>query len=169
MIKLTRWATALLAVIVLAPNALPSKAFAEDQDVIDYRQHIMKALDAQTAAVGQILSFSIPEDQLPSHLETIAITAKTALKSFEQNVPGGEALPAVWENWGDFTARMNDFVDRMEKAAEHAKTGGREAIMGEIVLALSCKSCHDIYREKNSKQFSCAGLSPKGHGLSPLE
>lgn len=148
MTKCTRSATVLVAVVSIMILTLPATSRAEDQDVIEYRQHIMKAMDAQTAAVGKILSFAIPEDQLPSHLETIAIMASTALKGYEEKVVGGESLPAVWDDWEDFSARMNDFATKMAVAAEHAKEGGREAIMGEIVLALSCKSCHDLYREK---------------------
>ena len=108
----------------------------------------MNSMDAQTAALGQILSYAAPEDQLASHLKTIAVIAKTVLSSFEAEVHGGEFLPAVWENWDNFAARMNDFAEKSAAVVQHAKEGGREAIMGEIVAALSCKSCHDVYREK---------------------
>jgi cytochrome c556 len=148
MMKFTRLAATLIAAVSVTTLALPAAAQQTDEDVIEYRQHIMKAMDAQTAAVGKILSFAIPEDQLPSHLETIAIMASTALDGYEKRVLGGESLPAIWDNWDDFSARMNDFATKIAATAEHAKEGGREAIMGEIVLALSCKSCHDLYREK---------------------
>jgi cytochrome c556 len=105
-------------------------------------------MDAQTAAVGEILSFAIPEDKLPSHLETIAVMAESTLKSYEEKVHGGESPPAIWGNWDDFSARMNNFATKIEIVAKHAKKGGCEAIMDKIVLALSCKSCHDIYREQ---------------------
>lgn len=141
-------AATFIAAVFMMITALPATSHAEDQDVIDYRQHIMKAMDAQTAAVGKILSFAIPEDQLPSHLETIAVMAGSALKSYEEEVHGGESLPAIWENWDDFSTKMKDFETKMIAVAEKAREGGREAIMGDIVLALSCKSCHDLYREK---------------------
>ncbi len=34
---------------------------ADDKDVVDYRQHIMKSLEQQTAALGQILSGAGPD------------------------------------------------------------------------------------------------------------
>lgn len=44
---------ALLALVAF----LPFQAGAyDDKDVIDYRQHIMKSLDEQVAAVGMIVS-----------------------------------------------------------------------------------------------------------------
>lgn len=38
----------------------------------------------------------------------------------------------------------------MAALAQHAHEGGREAIMGEVVAALSksCRGYHDTYREK---------------------
>lgn len=120
----------------------------DDKDVIDYRQHIMVSLDEQTAAFGMIVSTQITNDNLVSHLETIALEAKTALKSFEAKVPGGEAKPLVWEQWKDFSERMNAFAAATEKLAETARTKGQEAVMADMVTALSCKGCHDIYRNK---------------------
>src|SRR5689334_16680913 len=92
--------TKFLASIALAAVSVGIAApvfAAENQDVIDYRQRVMRTLDKQVAALGQILSGATPDDQVVSHLELIAIAASQAPKSFEPNVPGGESLPAVWE------------------------------------------------------------------------
>jgi len=137
-------AAALLVVLATASSA---QAY-DDKDVIDYRQLIMKALDSQTAAFGMIVSTQIPHDHMIAHLENIAVTAKTSLKSFEPKVLGGESKPLVWEQWKDFSERMNTFVAATEKLVETARVNGPEAVMSEMVTALSCKGCHDIYREK---------------------
>lgn len=136
------------AVAVAMVMALPMAARADDKDVVDYREHIMKTLDAQTAAIGMIVSTQIGEDNLVAHAEAIALTAKQALKSFEAKVPGGESKPEVWSNWPDFEKRMNDFVEKTAKLAASAKTGGVPVVMEEMVDALSCKGCHDVYRNK---------------------
>ena len=145
LIKLTGGAAAVAMSMALV---LPTAAQADDQDVIDYRQHIMNTMDAQTAALGQILSLAIPDDNVVSHLEVIALAAQTSLSSFEQRVEGGESLPAVWDNWEDFSAKMNDFADKITLAAETAKAQGKDAAMGSILNALTCKQCHDDYRKK---------------------
>ncbi len=137
-----------VAGVALVVTAFALPALADDKDVIDYRQDVMKALDGQTAALGMIVSTQVPDDNLLQHAEAIALIAKTALKSFEAKVPGGEAKPEVWANWADFEKRMKDFVARTDKMAKDAKTGGVNVVMEQMVDALSCKGCHDVYRLK---------------------
>jgi cytochrome c556 len=147
-----RSSSELRCVAALALLALLPAAYADDKDVIDYRQHIMNTLNEQAAALGQILSASVPDDNVIAHLDAIALTASTALKAFMSKVPGGEAKPEVWANWADFSKRMNDFA-RM--TSEMAKTGheqGKDAGLANVVDALSCKSCHDTYRREKPKQ-----------------
>lgn len=136
------------ACLALCGMGLPLSASADDKDVIAYRQHIMRALDAQTAALGMVLSGAVPEDNLVSHLETIAVSAQAGLASFEAKIAGGESSPDVWAKWPDFSTRMNAFAANTAKVAKMAREQGKDAIMGEIATALSCKSCHDAYRVK---------------------
>ena len=136
----------LLVSLALAPTFTP--AFADDQDVIDYRKHIMQTLDAQSAALGQILSYAAPDDNVVAHLDAIALTASTALKAFEPKVPGGDAKPEVWSDWADFSKRMNEFAQMTEAMARTAHEQGQEAALEQVIDALSCKSCHDIYQNE---------------------
>ncbi len=136
------------AMAMVAAFVLPTAAQADDQDVIDYRQHIMKTMDEQTAAVGKIMSYAIPDDNFASHLEAIALAAQTSLSSFKEEVQGGESLPAVWENWADFEERMNKFSDGITAAAKLAREEGKDAALNAAFAALSCKQCHDDYRKK---------------------
>jgi cytochrome c556 len=132
-------------VVMLCAN---TAAHADDKDVIEYRQHIMKSLNEQSAALGQILSGVVPDDNAVAHLNAIALAASTALKSFEAKVPGGESKPQVWANWPDFSKRMNEFAQLTAEAAKTANEQGKDAAMTGIVDALTCKSCHDVYREQ---------------------
>ena len=136
-------------VAMAAMLALPAGAHCDDQDTVDYRQHIMRAMDAQTAALGQILAEMVTDDNFVSHLDVIAINAQMALSSFEKPVEGGEALPKVWEDWDDFAAKMNAFSDEIIIAAQIVRDKGRAAAMGNVMDALSCKECHDVYRKKD--------------------
>lgn len=134
--------------VVIALSGISAASAAEDKDTIEYRQHIMKSLDAQVAILGMILSGAAPEDNLVSHLDTIAMIAQGALQSFEAKVPGGESSPEVWAKWADYSQRMNSFAAATAKVAKIAREQGKDAIMGEVAGALSCKSCHDVYRKK---------------------
>ena len=133
---------------VVAALALPLSAQADDKDAIDYRQSVMKILDAQTASLGMIVSTQIPPDNLIQHTEAIARMAKAAKKSFEAKVAGGESKPEIWANSADFNAKMDDFVVKTELLAKSAKDGGIPVVMDMMVDALTCKGCHDTYRNK---------------------
>jgi cytochrome c556 len=127
---------------------LPMVGHTDDKDVVDYRQHIMKSLEHQTAVLGQILSGAGPTENTLAHMETLALTASIAQKSFEAKVPGGAAKPEVWKNWADFSKRMKEFA---EKSAEMAKVGREQGVDQAAMLvieALPCKSCHDDYRDE---------------------
>lgn len=139
---------AVLGLCILMGSTAPAAIAADEPDAIKYRQHVMKALDAQTAALGMILSGAIPEDNLLSHLDAIAEMAGASLATFEAKVQGGESDPKVWESWADFSARMNAFAANTAKVAKLAKDQGKDAIMSELAGALSCKGCHDVYRKK---------------------
>jgi cytochrome c556 len=136
------------AVAVHVILMLPIVGHADDKDVVEYRQHIMKSLEAQTAGFGQILSGAGPTENTLAHMETLALSASLALKSFEAKVPGGAAKEQVWKDWPDFSKRMKEFAD---KAAEMAKVGREQGVDQASMLvieALPCKGCHDVYRDE---------------------
>jgi cytochrome c556 len=129
------------------PLALQN-AKADPANAIRYRQHMMNSIDAQSAALGQILAGEIADDNLSSHLEVLALTATSSLEAFEPRVPGGEARDAIWRNWPDFAERMKTFAQKTTQAARIARESGHDAALPVIVDALNCKGCHDTYREK---------------------
>ncbi len=156
LVKTFNGLAAVAAVIALQTAVLPPAAYADDKDVIDYRQHIMKSMDADTAAVGQIVSGVSPVKHLAGHLESIALAASISLKSFEANVPGGKSKPEVWTKWADFSKRMKEFADNTAKLAKIATAHSKEEavngeVMTELTQALSCKQCHDAYRDETKK------------------
>lgn len=143
-----RRSTGFLTVTLLATVCTTQ---AEDQDVIEYRQHVMTALNEQASIIGLMVSTGIPDDNAPAHLDALALIASTALKSFEPKVPGGGAKPEVWADWPDFAKRMNEFAEKTSQAAKIAKERGKEEALGSILNVLTCKSCHDVYRKEEKK------------------
>jgi len=131
-----------VAILALLPAALPGRA--DDQDVIDYRTHVMKTLGEQMGAIGMILENKAPADNLALHLKTLAVTATQVKKAFEPKVPGGNAKPEVWSNWPDFSKRVDEFV----AATAELSAGGAQgpAAVGAKLKAVKCKSCHETYR-----------------------
>jgi cytochrome c556 len=142
------WRTTMLlagSLIVLAPVAL-----ADDDDAITYRQLIMKELDAESAALGMMVSGQIPPDALGTQSRALAFSAKAALKAFEPKVPGGEAKPDVWAKWDDFSKRMQTFVQKSDEMAKVAEGGNLSLFAEKMTDALTCKQCHDNYRNKKN-------------------
>jgi cytochrome c556 len=126
----------------------PGAVRADDEDVITYRQLIMKQLDAEAAALGMMISGQIPPDSLALEAKSLANAAKAARKAFEPNVPGGEAKPEVWSKWDDFAKRMDTFAQKSQEMATAAETGNVTAVTELMIPATPCKSCHESYRNK---------------------
>jgi cytochrome c556 len=135
----------LCALGVLVCAALPTRA--DDQDVIDYRTHVMKTLGEQTDAIGMILENKAPPDNFATHLKVLAVTATQAKKAFEPKVPGGNAKPEVWANWADFSKRLDELVATTAELATAAQHESVAAVAAKIKSTLKCKGCHDNYRK----------------------
>jgi cytochrome c556 len=144
-------AAATVAASCLAAPASASSVNATDESTIDYRKNIMKTKGDQAAAIGQVLALMVPADNLISHFETLLHATRQSKVAFAPKVPGGDALPAVWENWADFSARLDKTEANLVKAIESARrTGAGPGGLGEDAIEAmnSCKECHDIYRAK---------------------
>jgi len=138
--------------VALLFAALPALVLASDQasrqDVIKYREAIMKTMNQQAAALGQIASTVIPQTNLTAHFEIIALTASAALQAFKPDVPGGKAKPEIWSNWPDFSKRMAQFVQDANGSVKIAEAQGMDGALTQMVaLANDCKACHDKYRQ----------------------
>jgi cytochrome c556 len=139
-----RQAIAPFAFLVLSLAALPGRA--DDQDVIDYRQHIMKTMGEQMGAISMILQNKAPPDNFAVHLKVLAITATQAKSAFEPKVPGGDAKPGVWTDWQDFSHRLDELVSATAELATAAQHESVSQVGAKMQSALKCKGCHDTYR-----------------------
>lgn len=142
-----------LAAAACLASTLFTPALADDADVLEYREHVMKSLNAQAAILGQIVSTAVPPDNLQQHLDSIALLASTALVAFEPKVPGGEAKPEVWSQWPDFSKRMREFAEKTAAAAKLGQTASPEEALSNMLDVMDCKGCHEVYRnEKKGKK-----------------
>ena len=141
----------LVCSVAMLSVSLP--VLAADQDIIQFREAVMKTLNEQSAILGEIASGAVPDDNLVVHMDELALTASTALKAFEPKVQGGEAKPDVWAKWPDFSKRMSDFAQQTAAGAKIAKDQGKDAAMVQLInYADSCKGCHDMYRQEKDQK-----------------
>lgn len=137
-----------LAASMALPVASANAQMMRDEDVISYRQEIMKTMGAQSAAIGQILAGMVPDKLLYSHFEVLLQSVRQAKAAFEPHVEGGHSQPAVWSNHADFVKKLDDAEGALVKAIESAKKDGAGGQTGEFAVgALSCKGCHDTYKK----------------------
>jgi cytochrome c556 len=137
------------AIWTMAVLAMPiAGQAADDKDIIEYREHVMKTLNEQSAELGLILSTAVPGDNTVSHIDALALAASVSLKAFEPKVQGGQAKPEVWSNWPDFQKRMTDFAAKTAEMSKVAHEQGPDQALDLVIPALSCKSCHDVYRSE---------------------
>ena len=148
---MTRFTKFAGSVALVAAMLAPVAASADDKDVIDYRQHLMYTLDAQSTIIGQMLSGVTPDKHGTGNLEIIALTAKLSKGAFEPKVEGGQSKPDVWTKHADFTMKMDSFVTNAAHVADQAKKMGFQETISIMIDALPCKGCHDPYRDPSKK------------------
>ncbi len=132
--------------VVAALLAASGGALADDQDVIDYRKHVMKTIGEQVGAIQLILENRVPADNLAVHLKVIAATAPQAKSAFTPEVAGGRSKPEVWANWEDFSQRLDRFVAGAQELAQAAEDGDAAVTAAKLPATLDCKGCHEVYR-----------------------
>ena len=143
---MSRFGGSLMFIAVIGALLAPLAASADDQDVVDYRQHVMKTMGEQAAAIGMILQHRAPAENLVVHVQILAITAATAKKAFEPKVLGGNSKAEVWAQWVDFAKRLDALAGNTAELAKTAKAGGVAALEPKMATALTCKNCHETFR-----------------------
>lgn len=133
-------------VALLGVLAFGAASHADDQDTVEYRQHIMKTLGEQVAILGMMVQQKAPADDFATHVQALALTAATAKAAFEPEIQGGNAKPEVWSQWADFEKRIDALTVATADLAKTAKSGGAAAAGPKMQAALTCKGCHDTYR-----------------------
>jgi cytochrome c556 len=111
------------------------------------RMEAMGRIKAATAILGKMAKGSLPHDAEKAEearLELIRTAGNIPMR-FEVRAsdPKSEALPVIWENWEDFTARAGEMA-RAAKALDATTEATIRAGMGK--LAASCAGCHKVYR-----------------------
>lgn len=124
----------------------------EPEDVIEYRQQVMKSqgahITAIVAAVEGRVSFI---DHIPAHAMAISVTAKMIPDIFPEGSGVGEtrARPEIWQDWDKFTAAAEKLVQASAEMAEIAKGGDIGAIGAQLEeIGNACGGCHKPFRKK---------------------
>lgn len=145
--RASRWTAFLAVAAALAIIIGPAIARADDQDAIDYRQHVMNTMGDQLLLINLIIQKQAPADDLATFAQILAMSAMTAQSAFKPNVAGGDSKPTVWTNWPDFSKRLDALVASTADLAKAAKAGDTAALASKV-SALDCMGCHQVYMQK---------------------
>lgn len=140
---------ALAAAMMVQGSATSAQdLYLNDGMIVDYRQQIMKTMDAQVTAIGQILTKTVPNENIVSHFEVLLATTIQAKTAFKHKALGGDSLPIIWDEWEHFSGILDDAEKEIETTIARIKDVGPDAAWDASLSALACKSCHDTYRVK---------------------
>jgi cytochrome c556 len=140
------------AVVALATLPLWAFAAAEPEDIIKYRQNVMKSNGAHMAAIGAIISGKVDyKGHLADHARAVQAINKDIPGLFPKDSDFGDtkALDGVWSKRADFEKRAKDTKDKSEALVKSVAGGDNKAIGAKFKeLQDSCKACHKDYRKE---------------------
>jgi cytochrome c556 len=144
----------LIAAVALMMVVGPSSAQPEAEDIIKYRNAVMKAYAGHMGASARIVrgKVDIYKNQLGMHASSMDAIAKTIGDLFPPDSDFGEtrAKPEVWEKADEYAKAVKSNQDAAANFSK-AAAGGDMAAIGESFKALSdtCKSCHEKFRTED--------------------
>ena len=114
------------------------------------RMEGMKQIGESMKVLGQMSKGAVTfdEDAARTAAATIAHHAGETPKLFmaHEDDPKSEALPAIWQDFADFTAKAEAMEAVALKQAD--AIGSFESLKAAVVeLGSTCQSCHKAYRE----------------------
>ena len=137
------------AAVVLSVTAAIAHSAVENE-AVKARMDSMSTIGMSLKTLGDMAKGTTDFDAAAANaaIDAVAAEAATIPTLFEpqETDPESEALPAIWENWDDFTAKAGD----LETAATNAS--GSIASVEDIGAAMqaigpTCMACHREYRE----------------------
>ncbi len=136
-----------------SPVGLPGFAGVQNLDVealVDHRQGVMRAVSGHMAASAAILLDGAPfEDRISLHGTALAGLLTDIPDLFPEGSAHDEsdARPEIWEDFGTFTDRGQETMERAAAFGEGTQ-GGNQAEMTQAFIALgdSCGACHESFR-----------------------
>ncbi|MBR9652417.1 c-type cytochrome [Thalassovita aquimarina] len=138
-------AVTLTMTLALAGTALAHGGVSNP--TVKARMALMEEIKNATGVIGGMAKGKMAFDPDRAAAATAALQASAAqiADAFEApaNDPKSEALPEIWENWDDFSAKADDLV----RAASGMETGSLEGVQAGLgALGATCGGCHKSYR-----------------------
>ena len=145
----------ILAAAVLLGLASQAQAVNEPENVIKYRQSVMKSMGGHLGAIVGVVKGEISYvDHVAAHARGINEMSKLLAGLFPEGTSQFEfaktrALPEIWDDFSKFEAAAKALEAESAKMVEVAASGDLGAIGGQLQnLGKACGSCHKSFRQK---------------------
>lgn len=138
-----------LALLIAAGQA---SAQAKPEDVIRYRKAQYTVLLWNWMPLNAMVRDRIPFDaaEFARRAARVAAVAPQLLEGFAEGSGEGaptDAKPEIWQDFADFTAKMQDLERESAALADIAKGGDEAAMRAQFAkVGGACKACHDAYK-----------------------
>lgn len=131
--------------------AVPSVKGAEAARIMHERHEGMEAIGKATKAVNRTLKGTPDLAVVRANAAKIAQLSKQASGWFPAgtgpDIAKTGAKPEIWQNFGDFTAKLRNFQGAAQAFNAAARGNDLAAMNAKFAdLGGSCKACHDKYR-----------------------
>ena len=143
---------ALCAGLVALAAAGSAPAADSPENLVKYRQSVMKAIGGHTGAIASVVK---GEASFGGHVANHARGIKEMSLLVKDIFPAGtgsdsvetRALPAIWAKQDDFKAAVAAFEDAAGKLVQAAESGDQGAVAAGLGdLGKSCGGCHKPFR-----------------------
>jgi len=125
---------------------------AEPEDIINYRQNMMKAIGGHTGAAGAIIQGKVDyKNQLADHARALqALTGDIpALFPKDSDFGDTKAKDGVWSNRAEFEKAAKDAKAKVAAFAKAVQGGNQQAIVASYKeMGEGCKGCHKDFRKE---------------------
>jgi cytochrome c556 len=145
----------ILTAAVVFGLASPAQAIDEPENVIKYRQSVMKAIGGHTGAIVSVVKGEVSYvDHVAVHAQGINAMSKLLVGLFPEGTSQFEfsntrALPEIWDDFSKFEAAAKALEVASAKLVAVAASGDLGAIGGQLEdVGKACGGCHKPFRQK---------------------
>ena len=139
---------------MVAALTVPALALSdESEDIIKYRQGVMKAIGGHMSATSLIVRGKVSyKDQLKDHVQALKVLTSDIPALFPEDSDFGEtrAKSEVWEKRDDFIKASDVSKQSIADLLSAVESGKQEAIADSFrKVGEGCKGCHKDFRQKD--------------------
>jgi len=122
------------------------------EDAADYRQAVMESIGWNMGTLKAMLKGELHADKasLIQRANTLKFLSQLPLEGFEMGKASEQAKADIWENWQDFSQKMQNLTDSTARFIEQAQNSPDFAALKPAFAKINdaCKSCHKRYKKR---------------------